>query len=84
MIDWWMVGTNSLWIVGLSILFAALSYHDWLAKETGQRRRELFRATLRAPAVCRGDVGEPEDPGGRGDASGSGPAVSLGPAMQAC
>ena len=33
----------SLWILGLSILLAAFSYHDWLAKETGQRRRELFR-----------------------------------------
>lgn len=43
MIDWVYVGTNSLWILGLSILLAALSYHDWLARETGQRRRALFR-----------------------------------------
>ncbi len=43
MIDWAYVATNSLWILGLSIILAAFSYHDWLAHETRRRRRELFR-----------------------------------------
>lgn len=43
MIDRWMVAANSLWILGLSILLAAFSWHDWLAKETGRRRRDLFK-----------------------------------------
>lgn len=43
MIDWWMVLANSLWILGLSTLLAAFGYHDWLAKETGRRRRNLFK-----------------------------------------
>ena len=42
MIDWGMVASNSLWILGLSVLLAAFSYHDWLAGKTGQRRRDLF------------------------------------------
>ena len=50
MIDWMYVATNSLWILGLSIVLAAFSYHDWLAHETGQRRRDLFeRASWRLP-----------------------------------
>jgi hypothetical protein len=43
LIDWWMVATNGLWILGLSIVLAAFSYHDWLARETGRRRRDLFK-----------------------------------------
>jgi hypothetical protein len=44
MIDWWMVAANGLWILGLALLLAALSYHHWLAGETGWRRRDLFSA----------------------------------------
>ena len=43
MIDWWMVAANGLWILGLSVLLAAFSYHDWLAGRTGRRRRDLFK-----------------------------------------
>ncbi len=43
MIDWWMVATNSLWILGLSIVLAAFSYHDWLARVKQRRRRDLFK-----------------------------------------
>ena len=43
MIDWWMVTTNSLWILGLSILLAAFSYLDWLAGETGRPRLALSK-----------------------------------------
>src|SRR5258708_7647924 len=38
----WLVVSNGLWILGLSNLLTAFSYHDWLAKTTGRRRRELW------------------------------------------
>ncbi|OFV92783.1 MAG: hypothetical protein A3H95_14535 [Acidobacteria bacterium RIFCSPLOWO2_02_FULL_64_15] len=43
MIDWRMVAANGLWILGLSILLSVFSYHDWLARETRRRRRDLFK-----------------------------------------
>lgn len=44
MIDWYRLAANGLWIGGLSIVVAAFSYHDWVARETGRRRRDLFTA----------------------------------------
>ena len=41
MIDWWFVAVNALWILGLSIILAAFSYHDWLRHATGRRWKEL-------------------------------------------
>lgn len=41
-IDWWMVATNSLWILGLSIVLSAFSYHDWLARSTGRRFKQMI------------------------------------------
>jgi len=41
MIDWWFVAVNALWILGLSIVLAAFSYHDWLRRETGRRWKEV-------------------------------------------
>lgn len=43
MIDWYMVAANGLWIAGLSVVVAAFSYHDWIARETSRRRRNLFK-----------------------------------------
>ena len=43
MIDWYMVAANGLWIAGLSVVVAAFSYHDWIARETRRRRRDLFK-----------------------------------------
>lgn len=42
MIDWLSVLFNSFWILGLSLLVAALSYHYWLARETERRLRTQF------------------------------------------
>ena len=42
MIDWWFVGVNALWILGLSIILAAFSYHNWLRRETRHRWKEVF------------------------------------------
>jgi hypothetical protein len=41
MIDWWFVFVSALWILGLSIVLAAFSYHDWLRRETGRRWKEV-------------------------------------------
>lgn len=38
-----MVFPNSLWIVGLSLLLAAFAYHDWLARETQRKRKEVLQ-----------------------------------------
>ena len=43
MIDWSTLAFNGLWILGLALLVATYSYHDWLAAERGRRRREMFR-----------------------------------------
>lgn len=43
MIGWYMLAANGLWIAGLSVVVAAFSYHDWIARETSRRRRDLFR-----------------------------------------
>lgn len=42
LIDWPGVARNALWIVGLSIGLAALSYASWWAKEHGLRMREAL------------------------------------------
>jgi hypothetical protein len=43
MIDWSMAAANGLWIAGLSLVMSAFSYHDWMARETSRRRRDLFK-----------------------------------------
>jgi hypothetical protein len=43
MIDWYFVFTHSLWVVGLSIALAALSYHDWLRKTLSRPLRQQLR-----------------------------------------
>ncbi len=37
MIDWFALVSNSFWILGLSIILAALSFSVWSAGESGQR-----------------------------------------------
>ena len=39
--DWIAVGTGSLWIAGLAIICAALSYAHWRARHTGERLRKI-------------------------------------------
>jgi hypothetical protein len=43
MIDWYLVATSALWILGASILLAAFSYHQWLAGERGGRLRDQWQ-----------------------------------------
>ena len=42
MIEWWVVVTGATWILGVSTLLAAFSYHDWVAGETARQRRDGF------------------------------------------
>jgi hypothetical protein len=49
MIPWQSVLFNALWIVGLAVLLADLSYHYWLAHEEGRGMREQ----LGRPAFLR-------------------------------
>jgi len=48
MIDWYSVGFGALWILGLGLVTAALSFANYLASQ--QKRR--FRQALEMPA-CR-------------------------------
>lgn len=43
MIDWWLVGRNTIWIVGAAIVLASWSYHHWLAATGDAPRAEVFR-----------------------------------------
>ena len=49
MIDVWGVAANSLWVLGLSTLLAALSWASWAAGEEKVR----FRAVLARPGMQR-------------------------------
>ena len=42
MINWQSVIFNSLWILGLAVLLAALSYHYWVASVNKRPLREQF------------------------------------------
>ena len=42
MIDWLNVLFNLLWVLGLALILAALSYADWLAHVRGLRTRQLL------------------------------------------
>lgn len=42
MLDWGYVLASGLWIGGLAVILASLSYHDWLAQVRGARLRDLL------------------------------------------
>jgi hypothetical protein len=46
-IDIWGVAANSLWVLGLAILLAALSWARWIAQTEGKR----LRAVLKRPST---------------------------------
>jgi hypothetical protein len=48
MVDWLGVATNGVWILGLALALAVLSYADWSAHTTRQRLRVVLgRAAFR-------------------------------------
>lgn len=49
MIDWIAVAFNSLWIAGLALILAALSYYYWVAHE----ERVAVRVLYQQPAFVR-------------------------------
>jgi len=42
MIDWIGVATNSLWLLGLAVCLATLSYADWRARRASLRLRQVM------------------------------------------
>jgi hypothetical protein len=42
MIPWWSVLVNTLWILGLALLLADLSFFSWLARQEGSSLRRQF------------------------------------------
>jgi hypothetical protein len=42
MIDWWLVFSNALWLVGGALVLAAVSYASWRASASGERLRAVF------------------------------------------
>ena len=57
MVEWLGVATNSVWILGLALVLAVLSYADWSAHTTRQRLREVlgraaFRVALWSGLTC--------------------------------
>lgn len=45
MIDWLSVVANGFWIAGLALILAALSYHYWLAAQSGRALSEVLSTT---------------------------------------
>ena len=52
MIDLWLVVSNSLWIAGLSLILATLSWASWAASQDGTGSVRLS-TTLTRPSVRR-------------------------------
>ena len=42
MISWWSVLVNTLWILGLALLLADLSFFSWLARQEDSSLRQQF------------------------------------------
>jgi cell division protein FtsW (lipid II flippase) len=46
MIDWWDVGVNALWIAGLAIFLAAVSYHSAAKAHAKDKPRLLWSGEI--------------------------------------
>lgn len=44
LVDWAYLGANFLWVLGLSMILAGVSYHVWLSQEVGRPLGAEFRA----------------------------------------
>jgi hypothetical protein len=53
-IDWRNVLINSLWIAGLAMALAILSYADWQASVRGGGLRRVMRHVSQSPGFCAG------------------------------
>ena len=52
MIDWFNLLFHTLWILGLAVILAAFSYHDWLAAKQGVKLRQaLDRRSFQGPLL---------------------------------
>lgn len=53
-IDWWLVLSTGLWILGFAIILAAASFHCWRAGEEGRTLRQQFGDTSWSVALAAG------------------------------
>jgi len=53
-IDVWYVVSNSIWIAGLVVLLAALSWERWIAGENRTRRQPRLALNLGLILFCAG------------------------------
>ena len=42
-IPWFRVACHFVWILGAALILASFGYHDWLAREKGQKLGPLLR-----------------------------------------
>ena len=42
-IPWFQVACHFVWILGAALILASFGYHDWLAREKGQKLGPLLR-----------------------------------------
>ena len=56
MIDWWNVLTHALWIVGLAVALAALSYTDWTSSRAGEGFVSTLKHVVQDPVFLLGLV----------------------------
>ena len=54
MIDWRLVGFSALWILGLSVLLATVSFADYTAHAEGVRTREALKRRAYQAALYAG------------------------------
>jgi hypothetical protein len=54
MIDWWNVFTHALWIMGLAVALAVLSYSDWTTSCRGEGFLATLKHTVQEPVLLLG------------------------------
>ena len=56
LIDWGLIGYSTLWILGLSLIMAAISFADYTAKRMGIRLRMILQSPSYQLAINAGLV----------------------------
>jgi hypothetical protein len=56
MIDWWRLGSNLLWVVGLAIVLAAFSMAHYRARTGPVRLRQILRGAAFQFPFCIGMI----------------------------
>ena len=56
MIDWWNVLTHMLWILGVAVAMAVLSYVDWISSRAGEGLGATLKRVMQSPVFWLGLV----------------------------